>query len=385
MKGRSRTLIASSLKYFIGIIVLIFVIPPVLFLLYRNSILSDLIALFLFPLIISYFGRVASIYGFTGSGRFLQIIFASSVYEALFLETLFVTYGSVTGFSSYAIYITPIFILLLSFSISYYGYKVLIDGNHLSTGLYASKISKYFFALSLGIFFSYAPLIHYISPVFYAVFLAGIMIDTWVFYYDTPRSSGLKRLASYMKANGSKWVGLVALLALFYAVILIPKSAYINSIIVIGFIMLLGLGVFYLIMKLYVLTSRFIDTVTYKVYKKFEYKDDVVVNPDMNFLLEAIKQFVIKGDSGRLLIALSSLMTRNEKTYAEIESTLRPITSYKPRDTQIYGFINLKKIIEAQISVRNDIVKKVIAQLSITGENETWKSKANPAQNGVRQ
>jgi hypothetical protein len=101
----------------------------------------------------------------------------------------------------------------------------------------------------------------------------------------------------------------------------------------------------------------------------------------MNFLLDSIKQFVLKGDKGRLLIALSSVMTRNEKTYSEIENTLRPITNYRLQDTQIYGFFNTRKMIEANVAMRNDIVKNVIAQLSITGENDKWKNKANPAQN----
>jgi hypothetical protein len=381
LKARSRALAASTVKYFLAIIILTFILPPIVFLLYKNPLLSDLLQLFLIPLIFAYVGRVASIFGYSGSGRFVQIIFAGSLYEALFLEALFITYGSSTSLLSYTAYLDPTFIMLLSFSIAYYGYRILVDGVHLSIGLYASKISKYFFALSIGLYFSVTPVVHYISPIFYAVFLAGLAIDTWVFYYDTAKSEGMKRLAFYLKTNGSRWIGLVATITLFYSILSIPKSAYLNSIIVIAFIILLGLAVFYFIMKLYVLTSRYIDTVTYKVYKKFEYKDDVVINPEMNFLLEAIKQFVLKGDTGRLLIALSSVMTRNEKSYAEIENALRPISNYKARDTQIYGFINIKKMIEAQIAIRNDIVKSVIAQLSITGENEKWKNKANPVQN----
>ena len=381
LKARTRALAASTVKYFLGIIILTLLLPSIVFVLYRDALLSDLLQLFLVPLIFAYIGRVASIFGYSGSGRFVQIIFAASLYEVLFLEALFVTYASSTGLSSDIVYLEPTFVLLLSISISYYGYRILMDGEHLSVGLYASKSSKYFFALSVGFYFSVTPVVHYIAPIFYTVFLAGMAIDTWVFYYDTAKSDGLKRLAIYLKTNGAKWIGLVATITLFYSILSIPKSAYLNSIIVIAFIILLGLAVFYFIMKLYLLTSRYIDTVTYKVYKKFEYKDDVVINPEMNFLLEAIKQFVLKGDNGRLLIALTSVMTRNEKSYVEIENVLRPITSYKARDTQIYGFINIKKIIEAQIAIRNDIVKGVIAQLSITGENEKWKNKANPAQN----
>lgn len=381
MKARTRALIASTVKYFIAIIIIVFILPPIVFLLYRSSLLSDLLQLFLLPLIFAYIGRVASIYGFSGSGRFVQIIFAGSLYEALFLEALFVTYGSTTTLSSHVIYLEPTFVMLLSFSIAYYGYRLLLDGEHLSIGLYSSKVSKFFFALSVGLYLSVSPLVFYFAPIFYAVFFAGLAIDTWVFYYDTTKGDGLKRLAAYLKTNGSRWIGLIAGIAIFYSVILVPKSAYLNSIIVIAFIILLGFAVFYFIIKLYLLTSRYIDTVTYKVYKKYEYKNEVVTNPEMNFLLDSIKQFVLKGDKGRLLIALSSVMTRNEKTYSEIENTLRPITNYRLQDTQIYGFFNTRKMIEANVAMRNDIVKNVIAQLSITGENDKWKNKANPAQN----
>jgi hypothetical protein len=381
LKGRTKALIASTVKYFFSIIMLTFILPHIIFLLYKNALLSDILQLFFIPLIFAYIGRILSIYGFSVSGRFIQIVFSASLYEILLLEALFVTYGSAIGLSSHIIYIEPTFVMLLSFSIAYFGFRLILDGEHLSIGLYASKTSKYFFALAIGLYFSITPLVYYFAPVFYSVFFAGLAINTWVFYYNTSKGEGLTRLALYLKENGSRWIGLVVGIAIFYSIISIPKSAYLNNIIVIAFIIILGLAVFYFITKLYLLTSRYIDTVSYKVYRKFEYQDEIVINPEMDFLLGSIEQFVLKGDKGRLLIALSSVMTRNEKTYSEIENTLRPITNYKSQDTQIYGFIKIKKMIEAQIAVRNDIVKNVIAQLSITGENDKWKNKASPVQN----
>ncbi len=381
LAARTRSLIASTVKYAAGILFLTFILPPVIFLLYRNALLADLFQIFLLPLIIAYAGGIAVIYGFSGSGRFVQILLATTVYEALFLDALFISYGNTTGLAGYQVYLFPSFVMLFSFSTAYFGYRLLVDGAHLPGGLYASKSAKYFFFLSVGIFISDTPEIHYFAPIFYTVFILGLVLGTWVFFYEATKNEAVRRFASYLKNSSSKWVALAVILATFYSIIAIPKSAYLNSIIVIAFIILVGLSVFYFIMKVYVLTSKYIDTVTYKVYKKYEYKDDIVLSPETGFLLEAIRQFVMKGDSGRLLIALSSLMTRNEKTYVEIEASLRPIINYRAPDLQLYGIVSLKKMVSAQIIVRNDIVKNAIAQLSLVGEGEKWKSKGNPVQN----
>ena len=133
-------------------------------------------------------------------------------------------------------------------------------------------------------------------------------------------------------------------------------------------------------MKLYVLTSRFVERITYRSYKKFEYSDEVVVNPEMNYLIDSIKQFILKGTSTSLLIALTTILSRGEKNLNEIEHILAPITTYTKPSWEDYNLLNARKLIEYDMSIRKDAVKSVISKISSQEENVKWKQQQNPLQ-----
>ncbi len=268
---------------------------------------------------------------------------------------------------------------MLSISTAIFGVRILDDGKHVGAGSYFTHSSKFVFSLSVALFFYNFPYVVYIAPVFVAISIAGFLVSTWTFFYSSKREN-LSSFARYLKFHGGRWISIAAAIAFVYSIIAIPKPSYYNNIIIIAFLVIVALAIIYLVMKLYVLTSRFVERITYKSYKKFEYSDEVVVNPEMNFLIDAIKQFILKGTSASLLIALSTILSRGEKNFTEIEHILLPITSYTKPSWEDYSLLNARKLIEYDMSIRKNVVQSVISKISNQEENVKWKQQQNPVQ-----
>ena len=379
MVSKLRSAVSATAKYAISIVVLSIILPDLITSVSKLYLVSDILSFLLLPLIIAYVGRILQILGLIISGIFAKVILAVTIYEYLFLTLLLSLIGSFFHYKNIGSFLLPTLLLMLSISTAIFGVRILDDGKHVGAGSYFTHSSKFVFSLSVALFFYNFPYVVYIAPVFVAISIAGFLVSTWTFFYSSKREN-LSSFARYLKFHGGRWISIAAAIAFVYSIIAIPKPSYYNNIIIIAFLVIIALAIIYLVMKLYVLTSRFVERITYKSYKKFEYSDEVVVNPEMNFLIDAIKQFILKGTSASLLIALSTILSRGEKNFTEIEHILLPITSYTKPSWEDYSLLNARKLIEYDMSIRKNVVQSVISKISNQEENVKWKQQQNPVQ-----
>ena len=379
MVSKLRSAVSATTKYAITIVVLSIILPDLITSVSKLYLVSDILSFLLFPLIIAYAGRILQLSGLIISGIFAKVILAVTIYEYLILTLFLSLIGSFFHYRNIGSFLLPTILLLLSISTAIFGVRILDDGKHVGAGSYFTHSSKFVFSLSVALFFYNFPYVVYIAPVFVAISIAGFLVSTWTFFYSSKREN-LSSFARYLKFHGGRWISIAAAIAFVYSIIAIPKPSYYNNIIIIAFLVIIALAIIYLVMKLYVLTSRFVERITYKSYKKFEYSDEVVVNPEMNYLIDAIKQFILKGTSTSLLIALTTILSRGEKNITEIENILTPITTYTKPSWEDYSLLNARKLIEYDMSIRKNAVQNVISKMSSQEENVKWKQQQNPVQ-----
>lgn len=374
-ESRARKAVIATIKYAVALIITGLLLPGFLFGLTGIEVISIFCQFLVFPLAIAYVGRILEIVGIQATGLLMKLVFAPVVYTYLFLTILFE--GIAVGVNSpHAVeYAFPTVILLSSAYVLFFGTRI-ID-SHLGTrrgliGLYSTKVSKYILMISLGFYLNTLSTYNVLFPAFFLAGMTGFVVNSWVLISDQSNSIS-KNFSHYFRLSGARWVGLMGLIGFFYGLLLVPKAPIYNEALFIAFIIIASFTVIFLALKVYVATSRYVDRLVATTYKKYEYSSDLVTSRELDYISHATRQFITEGDSNPLVIAFSALLSKRDLQLAEIDSILRPLTSYYGPNVEVMFNLNIRKGLERRMRERHDIIQRTMRRISKMEENELWK------------
>ncbi len=381
MASKNSQIVSATLRYAIAIVLVAFVIPLLISSVTSSSVLPDVLELLLLPLVIALIGSILMILEYRTTGRFVKGVVSILVYEYLLLDLVFSTAARIYHDASVVGYIIPTLILLTSGSLYFYGYNEVENGKRFELGLYAEKTAEYMFIASLGLFLLNIPELSFLSPFFIGIAIAGVVVNIWIFFYYRNEGKAAHPLSNYLKRHGTAWIFLPGVVGLIFGALEIPKPSYYNTILIAALLIVIGATVLILILRLYVVTSRFVERTSFNVFKKYEYKDEIMTNLEMNYLLSSINRFILSSEKEPLIIALASILARGDREIQDTEIVLSSVLNYQPIDISDHGLFEVKAILDSEMSSRKEIVKRVISRMTEQEEKNVWKNQKNIVQN----
>lgn len=374
-RNLGRLAAVTTLKYAIAAVVTAFVIPEILYNATRIGLLASVIQLLVFPLVIAYAGRMVELLGHPGSGSFVKIILAPTFYALFVLNAVFGDAAAYYHNPTINNFVIPTVVLILSAQSLYFGIK-LID-LHIGTklglvGVYATKSSKFVLTLSVGLYLYSLLYLNVLYPALLAVAVSGIFLSTWVLTTNSTSKTG-KNFTAYFKNSAGKWIALMGVIGFFYGLVQIPKPSLYNEILFVLFTIMAGLAILYLVLKVYVVTSRYVERIAAATYKKYEYSSDLITNKEIDYISQSTRLFIAEGMKDSVIIAFSSLLSRRELPLTEIDALLRPLKNYHILNADLLAKFNIRRALENEMKDRYDIVKLVMNRIAKLEETETWK------------
>lgn len=374
-QDRSRDLIVATIKYGVALVIAGLLLPGLSFDFTRMDIVSVLLQFLIFPLAIAYVGRALEIARINGIGSFVKLVISPVSYTYLFFAVILSAIATSAHYPSLTSYVFPTVILFTSVFVLYYG--TAMTDRHPGTGLtligiYSSKVSKFILLFSLGLYLSTVYGAAVLTPALMAASVTGFIVDSWVL---TSEKNGkvARNLSTYFMNSGGRWIFLAALIGFSYGLLRVPKAAIYNEALFIAFMVFASIAVIYLILKIYVATSQYVDRIVAHAYKKYEYSSDLITNRELDYISQAARRFIMEGEKSSLIIAFSVLLSKRDLQFTEIDSILRPLTSYNSINAEVLVYLNIRKALESRMHDRHYVVQGIMNRISKMEESEPWK------------
>lgn len=360
----TRSLNSSAIRYGITILVLIIIAS-----------LSQFSGLILFFYIflafivffgIRFFGVIASVLDYRIISKFIKYIFSAGAFLFI-LEFILLSLGYLFVSAldpAYSLF--PFFFLTLWILFMLLGGDRELSDHSPFVSEYFRKLSSSFLFFSLSLFAFYYSYSNFDLVVLFPALLYTA-ISSFIFSIFPLLSSSSdhfrKNIGEYISVQYIKWEIAAFILGFFQGLLAVPKPASENSTLLLVLLLLIVIAVLVAIWKTYrQATDNFIET-QLGLYEKFKRRENITSNAGIDYLSRAIDEFNSTGRKERIVLSITSYLTRLGKTELEIEGYLKGIIGYKSRNLRNYGITNRNAIIKSEIRQRSAIIKAMVASI----------------------
>jgi hypothetical protein len=319
-----------------------------------------------FLLVTMFIGRLLSILNYRLIGEFLYNVVAAVVFLYFFLSGVEAIIGVDVSTSSAATLagLEPsILVFFASFFVFSFGTRLVIDTYLYATGLCVRKISGALLLLSLGLACSELAPTSWLQYTFTypAVVLFALSFAPFVAFSKT---SAYSNAGMYLLKSSERWTAVAGLIGFAVSLLAIPKPASWNYYLFIGSLIVAGLVICYVGFTIYSLGAKRISTIRQEVYAKYEHQLKTNFRQDFDFLYEAGEKFLIEGETGELLVALTIFLSNSGRDFHECTRVLEPLIAYRTVPVYEYKVFGLRAALEAEEDQRENILNSVMTEFS---------------------
>ena len=320
----------------------------------------------LFLLVTMYIGRVFSILGHRLIGEFIFAVVAAVVFLYFFLsgtDALIGTQISASTAATFAELEPSILVFLTSFFVYSFGNKLITDGVHHAAGLCVRKISGALLLLSLGLAASewYPASWFQYTFTYPAAVLFAFSATPFIAFSKT---SSYRNAGMYLLKSSDRWTGVAGLIGFAVSILAIPKPPALNYYVFIGILIVAGLAICYVGYTIYSLGEKRIKSIRQEIYEKYQHTLVANFHQDFDFLYAAGKNFLVDGEAGQLLVALTILLSNSGRDYEECAKVLDPLIKYRTLPLYEYKTFGLRAALETEANERENILNSVMMDLS---------------------
>jgi hypothetical protein len=320
----------------------------------------------LFLLLTMYFGRVFSILSHKLVGEFLIHVLAGVIFLYFFLNGLDALIGADVSTSAAGTFggLEPsILVFITCFFVYSFGGKPANDGNHYPVGLSATKMSGALLLLSLGLAVSELPPTSWLQYTFtYPALVLFALSAAPIIAFS--KTSSYRNAGMYLLKSSDRWTAVAGLIGFVVSILAIPKPPSLNYYIFIGILVVAGLLICYVGYTIYSLGTARINSIRQEIYAKYQHELKTNFRQDFDFLYAAGKNFLLDGETGGLLVALTVLLSNSGRDYEECANVLEPLIKYKALPVYEYRTFGLRAALEVEAVQRESILNSVMLELS---------------------
>ena len=323
---------------------------------------------------IRYFGIILGMLGFGLISRIVKLFLAYAAF-AFVIEFILLAYAYL-----FVSALDPAYSLFPFFTLTLWPLMLMLaNQNDLleSTPFiseFLKKIATFFLFLSVSLFsyyYSYASLdLVVLYPSFLYLAIASLIFSFFPILSNSSNSFN-RNMGEYISSRYIKWDIAAFILGFFQGIIAVPKPASENSDILIILLFLIVIAVVAGIWSTYKAAAENIVYSQLGFYEKFKKRDNVISDIGVDYMSKAIDEFVATGRKDKLILSITSYLTKLNNSEMKVEEYLKGILNYKNRNLNGYGITSRNAIIRNEIKQRNLLVRAMILTIkrSIGDEN----------------
>ena len=323
---------------------------------------------------IRYFGIILGLLGFDLISKIVKLFLAYAAF-AFVIEFILLSYAYL-----FVSALDPAYSLLPFFTLTLWPLMLMLasEKDLLEKVPFISeffkKISIFFFILSISLFsyfYSYASTdLLVLYPAFLYLAIAGLIFSFFPILSNSSNSFN-RNIGEYISSKYIKWEIAAFILGFFQGLIAVPKPASENSDILVILLFLIVIAVVAGIWSTYKAATENILYSQLRFYEKFKKRDNIISDIGVDYMSKAIDEFVATGRKDKLILSITSYLTKLNNSEMKIEEYLKGIINYKNRNLNGYGITSKNAIIRNEIKQRNILVRAMILTIkrSIGDEN----------------
>ena len=323
---------------------------------------------------IRYFGIILGLLGFDLISKIVKLFLAYAAF-AFVIEFILLSYAYL-----FVSALDPAYSLLPFFTLTLWPLMLMLasEKDLLEKVPFISeffkKISLFFFILSISLFsyfYSYASTdLLVLYPAFLYLAIAGLIFSFYPILSNSSNSFN-RNIGEYISSKYIKWEIAAFILGFFQGLIAVPKPASENSDILVILLFLIVIAVVAGIWNTYKAATENILYSQLRFYEKFKKRDNIISDIGVDYMSKAIDEFVATGRKDKLILSITSYLTKLNNSEMKIEEYLKGILNYKNRNLNGYGITSKNAIIRNEIKQRNILVRAMILTIkrSIGDEN----------------
>ncbi|MHB8361404.1 MAG: hypothetical protein ACYDAO_02200 [Thermoplasmataceae archaeon] len=235
---------------------------------------------------------------------------------------------------------------------------------HISEFLKKLSTVFLFFSISaFAYFYSYLSIdLLILFPAFLYLSISAILFSIFPLLISSPRK--LKRdIGEYISSSHLKWEFAAFILGFFQGILFIPKPAIQNQIILGILLFLIIVTIFSAIWRTYKSFGENFEGVQINFYERFKRKEAITFDLGIDYMSKAIEDFNATGKKERLILSITSYLTKLGLSESEVEGYLKGIIAYKTRNLNGYSGSNKRSIMRYEIRLRANLVKGMIQSI----------------------
>ena len=284
----------------------------------------------------------------------------------IFLEGIVAVIGTSLGVlaaEDFANFIPSILVFVSSFLVYGFGNRLVADRTRYAAGLSVRKVSGALVLFSFGLALSAWPPASWLQYTFTypAVVLLAFSVSPLIAF---SKSSSYRNAGMYLLKSSDRWTAIAGLIGFAVSLLSIPKPPSWDYYIFVFVLVMSGLVICYVGFRVYSLGSERIRRVNQEIYSKYQHKLETNFRQDFDFLYSAGENFLIDGEPGRLLVALTLLLSNSGREYDECARLLEPLIRYKAPPVYEYNVFGLRSALEEEADRRLGIFNMVMSDLS---------------------
>ena len=323
---------------------------------------------------IRYFGIILGLLGFDLISKIVKLFLAYAAF-AFVIEFILLSYAYL-----FVSALDPAYSLLPFFTLTLWPLMLMLasEKDLLEKVPFISeffkKISIFFFILSISLFsyfYSYASTdLLVLYPAFLYLAIAGLIFSFFPILSNSSNSFN-RNIGEYISSKYIKWEIAAFILGFFQGLIAVPKPASENSDILVILLFLIVIAVVAGIWSTYKAATENILYSQLRFYEKFKKRDNIISDIGVDYMSKAIDEFVATGRKDKLILSITSYLTKLNNSEMKVEEYLKGIINYKNRNLNGYGITSKNAIIRNEIKQRNILVRAMILTIkrSIGDEN----------------
>jgi uncharacterized protein YxeA len=357
-----------------GVTILILIVIAILSQFAGLTLFTYIAIAFIVLLGIRYFGIILGLLGFELFSKVVKLFLAYGAF-AFVIEFILLAYAYISisaldpAYSLFPFFTLTLWPLMLMLASDRY---ILEKTPFISE--FFKKLSVFFMFLAISLFSYYYSYANIDLLVLYPAFLY-LSISSFIFAFFPILSNSpddFKRsIGEYISSKYIKWEIAAFILGFFQGILAVPKPASENSDILVILLFLIVIAIVSGIWSTYKAGTDNILYTQLGFYEKFQKHDNVVSDIGVDYMSKAIDEFVATGKKEKLILSITSYLTKLNNSEMKVEEYLKGIMSYKNRNLSGYGITSKNAIIRNEMKQRNLLVRAMILTIkrSIGEEN----------------
>ncbi len=279
----------------------------------------------------------------------LEFVLSLAIYSIL--------YAPLGGFSAEGVFLAFLF-LLIFVSLRFTASALIKNGPRAQVGGWLYRlawspllISAYFASFILGGYY-------YVG---YPFLFAGIGNIPFSLHplLELSRNRQIKELSTYIRDSSSSYLTGFFLLGLAFSVLQIPKPYVANEFIL--FFLLLGtiVMILFAFWRWYSIGTGRIESLYNTMYLAHRHTPKIVSDDQSDLFANSVKEFVVRGKKGELLVTLSHLLGSNDVDLEDSLAILERLRIYGGEQTELNNPAFSARTISKEIEKRVDTVNSI--------------------------